>query len=110
MLVGELWWHDEHLSGYTADVMGVRPHKLCVGSANFTTSSRSSLEMGMWTNDPELLTIARDWLLGLVEMSEPLGSGLDHLEPELLPVEYDDEAIREYMAETGWGAYLDEDE
>jgi len=28
MLVGELWWHDEHPSGYSADLMGFRPHKL----------------------------------------------------------------------------------
>lgn len=110
LLVGELWWHDEHPSGYSADLMGFRPHNLWVGSPNFTTNSRSSLEMGMWTTDPDLLTAARKWLLTLVEMSEPLGSGPDHLEPEYLPVGYDDAAIREYMAETGWGAYLDEDD
>lgn len=32
------------------------------------------------------------------------------LEPEYLPVEYDDVAIREDMAETGWGAFLEEDD
>lgn len=110
LLVGELWWHDEHPSGHVADMMGFRPHKLWVGSANFTTSSRSSLEMGMWTTDPELLKAARSWLLSLVEMSEPLGSGPDHLEPEYLPVDYDDDAIREHMSETGCGTYLDEDD
>jgi hypothetical protein len=110
MLVGELRWHDEHPSGYSADTMGFRPHKLWVGSPNFTNSSRSSLEMGMWTTDPALLAAARDWLLALIEMSEPIESGSDLLEPEYLPVDYGDDAIREYMAETGWGAYLDEDD
>jgi hypothetical protein len=110
LLVGELWWHDEHPSGHVADMMGFRPHKLWVGSANFTTRSRSSLEVGMWTTDPTMLTAARDWLLALIEMSEPLATGADTLQPEYLPVDYDDGAIREYMAETGWGAYLDEDD
>ena len=110
MLVGELWWHDEHPSGHVADITGFRPHKLWIGSPNFTTNSRSSLEMGMWTTDPALLAAARTWLLALIEMSEPLGVGSDILEPEYLPVEYDDVAIREYMAETGWGAFLEEDD
>ena len=60
MLVGELWWHDEHPSGYSADMTGFRPHKLWVGSPNFSTSSRPSLESGMWTTDPALLTPARN--------------------------------------------------
>ena len=110
MLVGELWWHDEHPSGYSADVVGFRPHKLWVGSPNFTNSSRLSLEMGIWTTDPALLAAAQDWLLALIEISEPIESSSDHLEPEYLPVDYDDDAMREYMAETGWGAYLDEDD
>ncbi len=110
MLVGELWWHDEHPSGHFADITGFRPHKLWVGSPNFTTNSRSSLEMGMWTTDPALLAAARTWLLALIEMSEPLGVGSDQLEPEYLPIEYDDAAIREYMTETGWGDLLDEDD
>ncbi len=110
MLVGELWWHDEHPSGHFAHITGFRPHKLWVGSPNFTTHSRSSLEMDMWTTDPALLAAARTWLLALIEMSEPLGVGSDQLEPEYLPIEYDDAAIREYMTETGWGDLLDEDD
>ena len=38
----------------------------------------------------------------LVELSEPLGGGPDVMDPELLPVEYDDAAIAEYMREVGW--------
>lgn len=53
------------------------------------------------------MAAARNWLLALIEMSEPLGVSSDILEPEYLPVEYDDVAIRE-MAETGFGAFLEE--
>lgn len=102
MLVGEMWWHDEHPADGVEDMIGFRPTRLWVGSANFTKSSRSSLEMGMWTTDPAMLAAARGWLLSLVEMSEPVGAGPDDLEPELFPVEYDEDGIREYLAEAGW--------
>ncbi|MCF6376341.1 hypothetical protein L2K70_01845 [Nocardioides KLBMP 9356] len=49
-----------------------------------------------------MLVAARKWLLALVELSEPLGEGPDVLDPELLPVEYDDAAIAEYMGEVSW--------
>jgi hypothetical protein len=39
------------------------------------------------------------FLLGLIELSEPLGKGPDALTPEFLPVEYDDAAIAAYFAE-----------
>lgn len=108
MLVGEMWWHDEHPAGGVEDIIGFRPTRLWAGSANFTKSSRSSLEMGMWTTDPAMLAAARSWLLSLVEMSEPAGAGSDDLEPELVPVEYDEDGIREYLAEAGW--FVEEDD
>ena len=55
--------------------------------------------MGLWTSDPELLAAARDWLLSLIAISEPLGTGSDSLEPELVPIEYDHDAIIEYLRE-----------
>lgn len=66
------------------------------------------LEMGIWTNDPAMLAAARSWLLSLVEMSESAGEGSDDLEPELLPVEYDEDGIREYLAESAW--FVEEDD
>lgn len=107
LLLGDMFWTDEHPSGAVADVIGFRPRRLWVGSANFTKSSRSSLEMGIWTTDPAMLAAARTWLLSLVAISEPLGAGADVMEPELLPVEYDDDAIREYLSEVG-GWFVDE--
>ncbi|UFN45183.1 hypothetical protein [Nocardioides okcheonensis] len=102
LLLGDMWWTDEHPSGFVQDIYGFRPRRLWIGSANFTQSSRSSLEMGLWTEDPAMLDAARKWLLALVELSEPLGEGPDIMDPELLPVEYDDAAIAEYMREVGW--------
>ncbi len=62
----------------------------------------------MWTTDPAMLAAARSWLLSLVGMSEPAGAGSDDLEPELVPVEYDEDGIREYLAEAGW--FVEEDD
>lgn len=99
MLLGQMYWTDEHPSGHVADVIGFRPERLWIGSANFTKSSRASLEMGMWTADPSLLAAARGWLLSLVAISEPLGTGSDSMQPEFVPVEYDHDAMVGYMRE-----------
>jgi hypothetical protein len=66
--------------------------------------------MGMWTTDPTLLAAARTWLLTLVSLSEPFGASSDSLDPELVPMEYDDAAIIEYLRESGQAPYEDEDE
>lgn len=84
-LLGELWWHDEDALGHVADVTGFRAQRLWVSSANFTVSSRASLER---------------FLLRLVAASEGL-AGADEQAPQFLPVDYDDEAMREAMAEIG---------
>ena len=108
MLLGQMYWTDEHPSGHVMDVIGFRPQRLWIGSANFTKSSRASLEMGMWTTDPGMLAAARQWLLSLVAISEPLGTGSDSMQPEFVPVEYDHDAMVDYMREVA--AYSDWDE
>jgi hypothetical protein len=100
-LLGELWWHDEDALGYVTDVYGFRARRLWVSSANFTSSSRRSLEHGFWTDEPRLLEGYQDFLLKLIGASEGL-DGDDEPNPQLLPVEYDDEAMREAMAESTW--------
>ena len=97
-LLGELWWHDEDALGYVADVTGFRARRLWVSSANFTLSSRASLEYGFWTEDPALLEGMERFLLRLVAASEGL-AGADEPAPQFLPVDYDDEAMREAMTE-----------
>lgn len=108
ILLGDMYWTDEHPSGHVMDVIGFRPRQLWVGSANFTRNSRSSLEMGMWTSDPGMLATARQWLLSLIAISEPLGTGSDSMQPELVPVDYDHDAMVEYMREAA--AYSDWDD
>lgn len=100
-LLGDLWWHDEDALGYVADVYGFRARRLWVSSANFTSSSRRSLEHGFWTDEPSLVEGYERFLLKLVGASEGL-DGEDEPNPQLLPVEYDDEAMREAMAEMTW--------
>jgi hypothetical protein len=95
-LLGRMYWTDEDPEGHVDDHIWFDPEKLWVGSANFTESSRRSLEMGMWTYDPELMAAARRFLTTLVSLSEPLGIGPDVMDPELLPVDYDDDAFRDY--------------
>ena len=97
-LLGELWWHDEDALGHVADVAGFTARKLWVSSANFTRSSRMSLEIGYWTEEFALVEGMERFLLRLIASSEGL-DGEDEPRPQLLPVEYDDAAFAEAMAE-----------
>lgn len=110
LLLGRMGWTDEHPAGGVGDILYFVPERLWIGSANFTLSSRKSLEMGIWTSDPTLLGATRDWLLNLISISEPFGASSDHLEPELVSVEYDDAALIEYLHESGHDQYDDEDQ
>ncbi len=80
-LVGDMCWTDEHPSGHVVDEIFFVPRRLWIGSANFTGSSRRSLEFGTWVTDNVLLTAARRFLLGLVAMSEPLRNEPDDMQP-----------------------------
>lgn len=100
-LLGQMQRTDEHPSGVVGDHIWFQPEKLWIGSANFTGSSRRSLEMGLWTLDRELIEAARRFLLTLITMSEPLGAGPNVMEPELAAVEFDDAEFYEYMREFG---------
>lgn len=101
-LLGHLWWHDEDGLGYADDVIGFRPRRLWISSANFTRSSRRSLEFGFWTEEPSLLDGAERFLVMLMESSEGLDPELDVFQPDLAPYEFDDEAMADYAAEFGF--------
>jgi hypothetical protein len=70
-LLGHLWWHDEGELG-VEDVTGFAPRRLWISSANFTESSRRSLEFGYWTEDKALMEGAQRFLLRLIAASEGL--------------------------------------
>lgn len=84
--------------GGVADVTGFTPHRLWLGSANGTESSRRSLEFGLWLEDPSLLKAARRFLVEVLAHSQELDPDSDGLEPDLLVPDYDDEAMWEAMA------------
>ncbi|MFJ2153201.1 hypothetical protein ACIOHB_31120 [Streptomyces microflavus] len=97
MLLGELWWHDEDGLGGVADVTGFTPHRLWLGSANGTGSSRRSLEFGLWLEDPGLLKAAQRFLVEVLAQSEDLDPDSDALTPDLVAPGYDDESMWEAM-------------
>jgi hypothetical protein len=98
-LLGSLWWHDE--SGWGPDdVMGFQGKRLWVSSANFTNSSRRSIEFGYWTENPLLVEAAQRFLVKLMRSSEGLNPDADSFEPDLIEVDYDDEAMMEAMADS----------
>ncbi|GAA3904771.1 hypothetical protein GCM10022244_13670 [Streptomyces gulbargensis] len=98
LLLGELWWHDEDALGGVADVIGFTPHRLWLGSANGTESSRRSLEFGLWVEDPPLMKAAQTFLVEVLAQSEELDPDSDDLTPDLVVPDYDDEAMWEAMA------------
>lgn len=98
VLLGRLWDHDEDDFG-PADVTRFAPKRLWVGSANFTVSSRRSLEFGFWTENPALLRGAEEFLLKLIATSEALDPDADSHMPDRALPDYDDEAMAEWAAE-----------
>ena len=98
-LLGHRWWgYDD----FDQEVDVFTPVRLWLSSANFTAGSRRNLEFGVWTEDSKLVAAARRYIVGLVGLSEPLGSTAGHPDPELAPVTYDDAAFADYLAEVGW--------
>jgi hypothetical protein len=104
-LLGNLWWHDEGPLGHVADVIGFRARRLWISSANFTRSSRRSLEFGYWTEDPALLSGTERFLIKLMRSSEGVDPESDSLNPEFADVEYDQTAMAE-----AWAAMHEDDE
>jgi hypothetical protein len=106
-LLGQLWWTDDGPFG--EEVLGFKSRRLWVSSANFTSSSRSNVEFGYWTEDAALVEGAERFLLKAIALSEDLDAEADHLEPDLAPVEFDEVAIAEALAETDWDEEEDEE-
>lgn len=101
-LLGHLWCHDEGPLGHVEDVIGFTPRRLWVSSANFTRSSRRSLEFGYWTEDRALVQGAERFLVKVMRSSEGLDPDADTFEPDLAAVEFDDVAMAEALAEMDW--------
>jgi hypothetical protein len=98
-LLGNICWTDEHPSGHVIESVWFQPKRLWVASANFTYGSRSNVEFGHWTEDADVVREAERFLVSLIGGSEDIDSAADAPDPELMPVEYDDQAIAEAAAE-----------
>jgi hypothetical protein len=98
-ILGHLWWHDEGPLGHVEDVVGFTAKRLWISSANFTRMSRRHLEFGYWTEDKALVEGAERFLLQLVRFSETLDPDTDSVDPDLAPVEFDNEAMAEAWAD-----------
>lgn len=101
VLLGTLHWYDEDDSGLTVESLSFEPHRLWIGSANGTTGSRVSLEFGCWQTEPQLLIHAKEFLTQVIAHSENLDPESDSMEPELVEIEFDDEAMLEALAQAG---------
>ncbi|NNN21990.1 MAG: hypothetical protein HKL80_08330 [Acidimicrobiales bacterium] len=95
-LMGHLRWHDEGPIGTVENIVWFKAQRLWVSSANFTESSRRSLEFGFWTEEPELLEGAERFLIKLIQSSENLDPVEGSFFPELAGVEFDNEAMFEH--------------
>lgn len=98
-ILGEFWWHDEGALGEVGDFYGFTPARLWISSANFTRQSRRSLEFGYWTEDKDLREAAYSFVLQAIRFSEPLDSAADAFDPEFVPIEFDDAAMLEAIAD-----------
>ena len=97
LILGTLTW-EPHPSGMVVGEVPVfRPRRCWMGSANWTRNARRSLEVGWWTEDPEVLAASTAFLADVLALSEPHGSSAARPEPELLPVEFDDDAMVEAL-------------
>lgn len=98
-ILGEFWWHDEGAMGEVGDFYGFAPARLWISSANFTKRSRGSLEFGYWTEDDKLLDAACRFVMTAIRFSESLDSAADVPDPEFVPVDFDDAAMIEAIAD-----------
>lgn len=71
------------------------PESVWWGSANWTRGSRSHLEVGFWSDDECLVREATSFVENLIAFSEPVASTCAGPEPNLVYLDFDDEAMWE---------------
>jgi hypothetical protein len=80
------------------------PQSVWLGSSNWTTGSSYHLEAGFWSTDEHLARHATAFVSDVITFSEPIDSTCAAPEPNLVAVEFDDEA----MAEAARDLWLDD--
>lgn len=99
VLLGHICWHEGE---FGEEIENFTSRRLWISSANLTASSRRSLEFGYWTEDKALMEGAERFLVRLAAESEGLDPEADLIDPDLVPYEFDDEAMFEAMDEARW--------
>ena len=69
--------------------------RVWLGSANWTDRSRSHLEVGFLCDDPPLVARATGFVTQVISFSEPVGTTCVGPEPNLVHVQYDEEAFND---------------
>lgn len=98
MLVLAIGWEWEDDEEWTGMLRKVELQSVWLGSANWTDSAAKHLEVGVWSTDRQLTREAWRFLADVLAFSEPLSAATRGPEPDLLPVQFDDEAIMDYLA------------
>ena len=109
LVLGAIYYSDEGAMGEVGDFFVFQPRRVWLGSANLTFNSRRSLEFGIWSDDPSLVATTSEFVVDLMAYSEPVESAQLRPQPELVPYEFDDEAMAEAMRDMQWEEPDDDD-
>jgi hypothetical protein len=85
--------------GPTFELPVFEPLSVWWGSANWTETSRSHQETGVWSDDRALAHLATRFLDDLICCSEPIAATSPGPKPDLLSVDHDEEAMGKAAAE-----------
>lgn len=86
---------------YGEEVPRFVSHRTWIGSANWTKAAGSHIEYGIWCDDQELMRQNRKFLMDTIRFSEPWASASVQPKPEMVNIEWDDDAFAEYVSELG---------
>lgn len=103
LLVLAAHWHWEIDTGYGGYVQDeITPMRAWMGSANWTVNAARHLEAGTWIDDDEFCEHALGFLSSVVAFSEPFHPGQSESvrpNPNMVPIEWDDEACRDAVSQ-----------
>ncbi|OMC26433.1 hypothetical protein A5738_02885 [Mycobacterium colombiense] len=85
------------------------PQRVWFGSANWTEAARNHLETGFACDDAQLVEEATSFIAEMIAFSEPVDSASVGPEPNLVQVEYDEDAIAQAAAERQFDDYNEDD-
>lgn len=92
-------WADEKAD--TGPVHAFTAKRAWLGSSNWTgPSAAEHLEFGLWTDEPTLVAHTTEFLLDLINYSEPFQPDSNRPNPEFAEANWDDQAFADYLADT----------